>query len=264
MRLVDSHCHLDDQQFDTDRDAVIKRALEAGVTSMLAIGTGIGPPDLEAGIRLAERYEFIHASVGVHPHDAAKADGRVLQQAAELLRHPEVVAAGEIGLDYHYDFSPREQQRSVFVEQLKIAADAALPVIIHTREAWDDTLAVLEKYWPAPHAGGIMHCFSGGPAEAQEVLRMGFHVSFAGIVTFPKAKEVQEAVQVVPPDRLLVETDCPYLAPAPKRGKRNEPAYVVHAARKVAELRGETLDDIARTTTDNYERLCLRRGIASK
>ncbi len=257
MSLVDSHAHLDDAKFDADREAVIGRAIEAGVERILAVGTGSGPPDLEAGLRLAAQYSFICASVGVHPHDAAKADAATLYRVDELCSQGDTVALGEIGLDYHYDFSPREKQNAVFREQLRIAADRRLPVIIHTRDAWEDTIRILGEDWEPTGLGGIMHCFSGGPDEARLVVDMGFHVSFAGIVTFPKAAAVQEAAKVVPSSRLLVETDCPYLAPIPNRGKRNEPAFTVQTARKVAELRGETFEEIARVTTGNFKRLCL-------
>ena len=264
MRLVDSHCHLDDEQFDADREEVIERAREAGVEQMLAIGTGKGPPDLEAGIRLADAYEFIWASVGVHPHDAAKADQGTMATLRELLRHEKVVAVGEIGLDYHYDFSPREVQRRVFVEQLEIAAEARLPVIIHTREAWEDTMQLLERHWAPSGLPGVMHCFSEGPEEARRALELGFYLGFAGIVTFPKAVRVQEAARTAPLDRLLVETDCPYLAPVPRRGKRNEPAYVAYTAAKVAELRGEPVERVAEAAAENFWRLCLLRERASK
>ena len=264
MKLVDSHCHLDDKQFDEDRESVIERALAAGVTAMLAVGTGNGPPDLEAGIRLAESHDFIYASAGVHPHDAAKADPETFKRLEQLSAHPKVVAVGEIGLDYHYDFSPRKRQREVFVEQLRLAEEARKPVIIHTREAWADTIALLEEHWDAHLLGGIMHCFSGDGDEARLAVDMGFHLSFAGIVTFPKALGVQEAARWTPSSRLLVETDSPYLAPVPNRGKRNEPAYTVDTARKLAELRGETLESIARTTTENFNRLCLPVANASE
>jgi TatD DNase family protein len=258
VNLVDSHCHLDNDQFDADREAVIDRALAAGVEHMVAIGTGEGPPDLEAGIRLADRYPAFYATVGVHPHDAAKATPETFQRLADLLKHPKVIALGEIGLDYHYDFSPREVQRAVFIEQMRIARDAGKPIVIHTREAWEDTLKLLGDHWAPGGGGGIMHCFSGGPAQAAQALALGFHLSFGGIVTFPKALEVQEAARRTPADRILIETDAPYLAPVPKRGKRNEPAYVVETARKLAELRGETVEAIAAATRDNFRRLCLR------
>jgi TatD DNase family protein len=253
--LADSHCHLDHEQFDADREAVIERALAAGVERMVAIGTGDGPPDLETGIRLADRYPAIYATVGVHPHDASKAEPETFQRLAELLRHPKVVALGEIGLDYHYDFSPREVQRNVFVEQMRVASDAGKPIVIHTREAWEDTLALIEQHWSPRGLPGIMHCFSGGPAEAARCVELGFYLSFGGIVTFPKALDLQEAARTAPVDRILVETDAPYLAPVPRRGKRNEPAYVVETARKLAGLRGETLESIAATTTANFRRV---------
>ena len=257
MSLVDSHCHLDSPEFDADRDEVIARALEAGIDHMVAIGTGNGPPDLEAGIRLADRYAPFYATVGIHPHDAAKAGKADFDRLAELLSHPKVIALGEIGLDYHYDFSPRETQTSVFIRQMEIAAAAKKPIVIHTREAWDDTAALLERHWKPHRIGGIMHCFSGGPEEARRALELGFYLSFGGIVTFPKALQVQAAAREAPEDRILVETDAPYLAPVPKRGKRNEPALMVHTARKLAEIRGQSLDEVSRATSDNFRRLLL-------
>jgi TatD DNase family protein len=257
MSLIDTHCHLDSDTFEPDREAVIARARAAGVETMVAIGSGDGPPDLEAGIRLADAYPFIYATVGVHPHEASKADEPVWANLIALTAHPKVVAVGEIGLDYHYNFSPPETQREVFARQLAIARDANLPVVIHTREAWDDTFAMLEAHWPATGPGGIMHCFSGGPAEAERSLALGFHISFSGIVTYPKALDVQEAAKIVPLDRLLVETDAPYLAPVPYRGKRNEPAFVVETAKRLAELRGESFEAISSATTENWRRLCL-------
>lgn len=256
MKLVDSHCHLDDHQFDEDRDAAIERARAAGVETLMAIGTGSGPPDLEAAIRLADRYPFFYATVGVHPHDAAKATPDTLDRLRDLARHPKVKAVGEIGLDYHYDFSPREVQRAVFEKQLGLAAEAGLPVVIHTREAWDDTLALLAGW----RGGGIMHCFTGNEQQARQALALGFHLAFGGVLTFPKAEEVRQAARITPEDRLLVETDCPYLAPVPMRGKRNEPAFLVETVRRLAEVRGATPEAIARLTTANFGRLCLRRG----
>jgi TatD DNase family protein len=264
MILVDSHCHLDDHQFDEDREAVIGRALESGVERMMAIGTGEGPPDLEAGIHLADEHAAIFATVGVHPHDARKATDETWRRLAELLGHPKVLAIGEIGLDYHYDNSPRDQQRSVFVQQLHMARDAGKPIVIHTREAWDDTFNILRGYWQPAGLGGIMHCFSGGPEEAEQSLAMGFYLSFGGIVTYPKALRVQEAAKRAPLDRILVETDAPYLAPVPKRGKRNEPAFVVETARRLAELRGESPERLAAATTANFRRLCLPEAPATE
>jgi len=256
--VIDSHCHLDNEQFNPDREAVIERALAAGVDRMVVIGTGDGPPDLEAGIRLADRYQAIYATVGVHPHDAAKASPETFKHLSEFLTHKKVVALGEIGLDYHYDFSPREVQRAVFIEQMQIAAGARRPIVIHTREAWEDTLALLEQHWKPTGLGGIMHCFSGAPAEADRCLALGFHLSFGGIVTFPKALDVQASATHVPADRLLIETDAPYLAPVPRRGKRNEPSFIVETARKLAELRQTTPEAIAEQTTTNFLTLITR------
>jgi TatD DNase family protein len=252
MTLADSHCHLDDPQFEPDRQAVIERALAAGVTSMLSIGSGDGPPDLEAAVRLADDHECVWATVGVHPHEARKAGPDTWRRLEQLLAHPKVVAVGEIGLDYHYDNSPREQQRAAFIEQMGIAAAAGKPIVIHTREAWEDTWRLLSEHWSPRGLGGIMHCFSGGPEEARRALDMGFRLAFGGVVTYPKANQVREAARLTPLDRLLVETDAPYLAPVPMRGKRNEPAYVVETARRLADLRGEPLELLAKATTDNF------------
>ena len=254
MKLVDSHCHLDSEQFDGDRDAAIERARAAGIERIMAIGTGNGPPDLEAGIRIAGQYPFIYATVGVHPHDAAKADPMTLDRLGELTRLPKVLAVGEIGLDYHYDFSPRDVQRSVFSAQLALAARAQKPIVIHTREAWDDTLAILGEH--GLPFGGIMHCFTGGPGEAERALELGFHLSFGGILTFPKADDVRKAAALAPENRLLVETDSPYLAPVPHRGKRNEPAFIVETVRRLAEVRGCSPEHAADVTTRNFARLC--------
>jgi TatD DNase family protein len=258
VRLVDSHVHLDDRIFDADREAVIERAQAAGVERMMAIGTGSGPPDLETAIRQAERYPFMLATIGVHPHDASKATPETFERLRDLAAHPKVAAIGEIGLDYHYDFSPRDVQRSVFRKQLEIAAETGKPIVIHTREAWADTMALVGQA-----NRGILHCFTGDSQQAREALDLGFHLAFGGVLTFPKADAVREAARITPEDRLLVETDCPYLAPAPHRGQRNEPAFVVEVARRLAQVRGSTLDEIAGQTTRNFERLCLRGGAAN-
>jgi TatD DNase family protein len=255
VKLVDSHCHLDDKQFAADRDAVIERAQAAGVERLMAIGTGDGPPDLETAVRLADCYPFFYATVGVHPHDASKAVDESFDRLRDLLAHPKVLALGEIGLDYHYDFSPRETQRAVFVRQLELARNAGKPIVIHTREAWTDTMQILRENYSG---AGIFHCFTGGPAEAREALDLGFHLSFGGVLTFPKAEPVREAARLTPPDRLLVETDAPYLAPVPHRGKRNEPAFLVDTVRKLAEIRGTSPEEMAAVTTRNFEQLCLR------
>jgi TatD DNase family protein len=261
VKVVDSHCHLDDERFDGDREEVIARAFAEGLEHLLAVGTGDGPPDLEAGLRVAALDARILATVGVHPHAASQATEETWVRLWDLLQHPKVVALGEIGLDYHYDFSPREVQQAVFRKQMELAAEARKPVVIHTREAWDDTVAMLREMGIRT---GIMHCFTGNAEQAEQALGMGFYISFAGVVTFPKAIDVQEAARCTPLDRLLVETDAPYLAPAPHRGKRNEPAFVIHTARKVAELKGCSFEEIASATTANFKRLCLPQGEHSK
>jgi TatD DNase family protein len=252
VKLVDSHVHLDHEQFREDLDALIGRAHEQGITRMLTIGTGDGPPKLDCAIELASRYEGLYATVGVHPHEASKATAATLDELRELLPEKPVLALGEIGLDYHYDFSPREVQREVFVAQLRIARDAGKPVIIHTREAWPDTVEVLRREWNGP---GIMHCFTGDEAQAREALDLGFHLSFGGVVTFNKADDVRKAAAIVPDDRLLVETDAPYLAPIPHRGKRNEPAFMVETVRRLAAVRGVAAEHVAAVTTRNFEKL---------
>lgn len=260
--MIDSHCHLDSERFSGDQAAVIDRALEAGVERLLSIGTGDGPPGIDCAVQIADRHAAVYATVGVHPHDAKLYDDSVGKQLAELLKHPKVLAFGEIGLDYHYDHSPREVQQAVFIEQMRIAADARIPIVIHTREAWDDTFALIEKHWKPTGLGGIMHCFSGGPAEAQRSLDLGFHLSFAGIVTFPKSVDIQAAAYLCPDDRMLIETDAPFLAPVPHRGKRNEPAFVAHTAAMLAKLRGVSVEEVVRITTANFERLLSRRPVS--
>jgi TatD DNase family protein len=255
VTLIDSHCHLDNEDFNADREAVIERALAAGVERMVAIGTGDGPPDLEVAVRLADSHACVLATVGVHPHDASKATPDTYLRLADLLNHPKVIALGEIGLDYHYDHSPRDVQQAVFVEQMRIAQDAKKPIVIHTREAWDDTFELLEKHWKPTGLPGIMHCFSGNPTQAQRSLDLGFYLSFGGIVTFPKALDIQASARMAPPDRLLVETDAPFLAPVPRRGKRNEPSFVVETARRLGDLRSVAPEEIARITSGNFRRL---------
>jgi TatD DNase family protein len=256
VKLIDSHCHLDSPKFGDDREAAIARARAAGVEWFLAIGTGEGPPHLEAAVRLAETHEGFFATVGVHPHDASKATPETFERLRALAAHPKVVAFGEIGLDFHYDFSPRDVQVSVFLEQLGIAREAGLPVVIHTREAWSETMRLLRERWNGP---GIMHCFTGGPEEAREALDLGFHLGFGGVITFPRSEAVREAARTTPEDRLLVETDAPYLAPVPYRGKRNEPAMMVETVLRLAEVRGTDAEHIAAVTTRNFERLCRTR-----
>ncbi len=254
--IVDSHCHLDDTRFDEDRDDVVARARQAGVGRMLTIGTGDGPPDLEVAVRLAEHFPEVHATVGIHPHDAGKAEPETYDRLAALCKHEKVLALGEIGLDYHYDNSPRDVQRDVFVRQMEIARGAGKPIIIHTREAWDDTLDLLETHWRPSGLGGIMHCFSGNDEQARRSLDAGFLIAFGGILTFPRSEDLRRTAAGLPLDRLLVETDAPYLTPHPfRKVRRNEPRYVVESARKLAEVLDISEEEAAEATTANFCRL---------
>ncbi len=256
--FVDSHAHLDGKQFDSDRDAVIARAREAGVQTMVAIGNGDGPPDLDAGVKLAEQYSFLYATVGIHPHEARLADQTAYDEMARLARHPKVIAWGEIGLDYYYDHSPRDVQQQVFIRQMELAAAAELPIVIHCRpsdnseNAWDDCLRLIQEQWAPRGIGGILHCFTGNWPQAKRALDMGFMISFAGNITFPKAQQIRDAALEVPLDRMLIETDCPYLAPIPHRGKRNEPEFVKETARKIGELRNRSMAEIGEQTAHNF------------
>ncbi len=256
--FVDSHAHLDGKQFDSDREQVIARARDAGVQAMVAIGNGEGPADVDCGIRLAEKYDFIYATLGIHPHEASLADEAAYQNMERLARHPKVIAWGEIGLDYFYDHSPRDLQKQVFMRQMELAAVAKLPIVIHCRpsegsdNAWEDCFALMQEHWAAKGLGGILHCFTGTWPQARHALDMGFLISFAGNVTFPKAQQIRDAALEVPLDRMLIETDSPYLAPVPNRGKRNEPAFVKETARKLGELRGMTAEEIGQKTTHNF------------
>ena len=255
--FVDSHAHIDGEEFDADRVEVVARAREAGVRAILNVGTGDPRGgNFERAVAVAEEFEGVFAAAGVHPHDARLYDEEAERRLAEVLASsPRVVALGEIGLDYHYDNSPREVQREVFARQLRLAKGLGLPVIIHSREADDETVEVLRAEYAGAARGGVMHCFGGGPKMAADVLALGLHVSFAGNVTFKKAEALREVALAVPSDRLLVETDCPYLTPVPFRGKRNEPARVVETARFLAELRGVTPEELGRATSENFARL---------
>ena len=256
--FIDSHAHLDGNQFASDRDEVIARAREAGVRNIVAIGNGDGPANFDCGIRLAEKYDFIYATIGIHPHEARLADQAAYDRMRELARHPKIIAWGEIGLDYFYDHSPRETQRDVFSKQMELAAEAKLPIVIHCRpsnnsdDAWDDCLAMIQDQWAPSGLGGILHCFTGNWPQASRALDMGFMISFAGNITFPKAQQIRDAALQVPLHRVLIETDSPYLAPLPHRGKRNEPAFVKETARKLAELRGLTLEEAGDLTSRNF------------
>ncbi len=257
--FIDSHAHLDTSNYDADRAEVIARARAAGVEMMLEIaGSDIGKGSLEPGLKLAEEHEFIYAAIGLHPHEASLYDAALEHTLLECSRHPKVIGWGEIGLDYHYDHSPRDVQRQVFQRQLELAIERRLPVIIHTREAEDDTIAILRESWAdagGTQIGGIIHCFTSTQALADAALAMGFYISFSGVVTFKTAEELRNVARSVPMERLLIETDCPFLAPIPHRGKRNEPAFIIETARKLAELKSISLEEIARVTSDNFRRL---------
>jgi TatD DNase family protein len=256
--FVDSHAHLDGEQFDSDREEVIARAREAGVEAMVAIGNGDGPEQVDCGIRMAEKYDFIYATLGIHPHEARLADEAAYQNMEQLARNPKVIAWGEIGLDYYYDHSPRDVQKEVFARQMEMAAAAKLPIVIHCRpsegsdDAWEDCLWLIGERWAVKGLGGILHCFTGTWAHAKRALDLGFMISFAGNVTFPKAQQIRDAALEVPLERILIETDSPYLAPVPHRGKRNEPAFVKETARKVGELRGLTAEEVGEQTSRNF------------
>ena len=257
--LIDSHCHLDMPLFDADRVETIARAREAGVEVMLEIaGSDIAHGSLDKGLQLADEFSFIYAAIGLHPHEASLYDQALEQQLFELSRHPKVIGWGEIGLDYHYDYSPRDVQRGVFRRQLEQAIERRLPVIIHTREAEDDTIAILRESWidaGGGEFGGVMHCFTGSLRMAEIAIELGFLISFSGVLTFKNSEGLRQVARSLPLDRLLVETDSPYLAPAPYRGRRNEPAYVCATAAYLAELRGLEPAEIASVTSSNFRRL---------
>jgi TatD DNase family protein len=261
--FADSHAHLDMEQFDRDRAEVISRARAAGVEIILSIGTGNPQQSsIERTLGLAENHAFIYAGIGVHPHDARHADESYWAKMEEWADHPKVVVWGEIGLDYYYDLSPREIQRSVFRRQLEIARRRGMPVAIHCRDAWDDLLEILRGEWGRGPSKGILHSFTGSAEHARECLGLGFWISFSGIVTFKNAEPLREAAREIPLDRILIETDSPYLAPVPHRGKRNEPAFVAEVARSLAETKGVSLEEIARHTTSAlYELLGVNRPL---
>jgi TatD DNase family protein len=270
---VDSHCHLDDPAFEPDRDAVIERAEAAGVRYLLVIGGSSGPDDVSSGLRIAElraderepRSQLdvqIYAAGGIHPHEAGKARQSHFEEIRTLAQHPRFLAIGEIGLDYHYDHSPRSVQREVLIAQLELARELKLPVIIHCRDAWVDVREIIRAHWHSGSSGGphnhsavergILHCFSGTAEDACELMDLGFMVSFAGNITFKKADGLREVASQIPRERLLTETDCPYLAPVPYRGKRNEPAFVREVTRELAIIHGISEEDMAHQVALNF------------
>ena len=260
LMFIDSHCHLDGPRFESDRNDVIARAREAGVANILAVGTGDGPGTLDCAVKIAEQHNSVYATVGIHPHEAKLATDADLAQLEELARRPKVIAWGEIGLDYYYDHSPRDTQKNVFIRQMELALAAKLPIVIHCRpsensdDAWQDCLTLIEQHWKASGLGGALHCFTSTWPHAKRALDMGFMISFAGNVTFPKAQKIRDSALQVPLDHMFIETDSPYLAPVPFRGRRNEPAYVKEVARQIGELRGLSTGEIGDQTSQNFYR----------
>ena len=264
MIFIDSHCHIDGEQFDEDRDEIVERARSAGVVAMLNIGTGDPrSDDFRRAVAVAEKYENVYASVGVHPHAAKLYDDAAEEHLIGLAMSEKVIAWGEIGLDYYYDHSPRDVQREVFRRQIRTARSLGLPIIIHSRDADDETVEILTEECSGVtengkleaengFRGGIMHCFGGTPAMAEALMEIGFLISFAGNVTFKKAENLRDAARVVPLGKLLIETDCPFLTPVPLRGKRNEPCFVVHTAKFLADLYGMEVEKLAHQTTQNF------------
>ena len=255
MAFTDSHAHLDDARFESDRTAVLARARQAGVERILTIGNGSRAADFQKTLELLENYEMLWGGLGVHPHEAGRAEEAVLAELDALVRRPRVLAWGEIGLDYHYDHSPREAQRAIFRRQLQGARLQKLPVIIHCRDAWDDCLQILAEEWASSGLAGILHCFSGSREAAQRAVEWGFLISFAGNVTFPRAEKLRAVARALRPEHLLIETDSPYLAPQAARGQRNEPAQVVEVATVLGSLHGLTAEEMGARTSENFLRL---------
>lgn len=271
QKFIDTHCHLEMDEFNPDREIVIQRAIEAGIEAIITIGSDM--KGNKGALEISQKYDFIYCSVGIHPHDAKDFNEEIYNQIKDMaIRHkihnlsPEnrknkVVAIGEIGLDYHYDNSPRDIQRKVFLKQLLLAKEINLPVVIHSREAKSDTLSIMKE---SGVTNGVLHCFSGDIDMAEKAMAMGFHISIAGPVTFKNAKKLHEVARIIPDDFLLIETDAPYLTPEPYRGRRNEPAFILQTAKKIAELRDLHIEDVARITTLNAKRLFNIGEISSK
>ncbi|HEY3987653.1 MAG TPA: TatD family hydrolase [Acidobacteriaceae bacterium] len=269
--LTDSHAHLDSARYDADREAMLTAARDAGVGTVLSIGIGDGPDTMHRALDLCREYAGrtdvprLFATAGVHPDEAAKLDDAALDTLNKLLAAPEIVACGEIGLDYYWDTAPRAVQQEAFIEQMELAAGHRLPIVIHCRAAeragagdtaaWDDTLNLLDRHWRQTCLGGILHCFAGTVEHARRAIGFGFLISFAGNITFPKAQAIREAAAALPLASLLIETDAPFLTPVPRRGQRNEPAYLTATAKKLAELHGVEVDEVAAVTTQNFETL---------
>ena len=267
--LVDSHAHLDSSRYEGELTDVLRRAREAGVGTVLAIGIGEGPTEMQQALRICREYNNagdptlprLYATAGIYPHNSIEADEEALAKLDGLLAEPEVIGCGEIGLDYYHQGAPHEIQKEIFIRQMKIATSRKRPIIIHCRPkdgdnaCWQDLLTLLSEQWNETGLGGILHCFSGDWEHAERAMEMGFLISFAGNVTYPKAQSLRDVAAKIPLDRLLVETDAPFLAPIPNRGQRNEPAWVAHTAAFLAELKGVSAEELGSTTTKNFEQL---------
>jgi TatD DNase family protein len=251
-QFLDSHAHLDGSEFDSDREGVIERARTAGLRYLLVIGGANGLEQMRAALKIAENHEWIYAAAGIHPHEASKAQDAHFDLLRHLARQPKFLAVGEIGLDYYYDHSPREVQKKILIRQLALAGELKLPIIIHCRDAWPDLREIIRAYWRDTGLGGILHCFSGTRQDAFELMDWRFLVSFAGNLTFKKVDDLRAVAGEIPPERLLTETDCPYLAPVPYRGKRNEPAYVVEVTRELARLHNLSEEAMGQRVVGNF------------
>jgi TatD DNase family protein len=258
--LIDSHCHVQSREFDADRDAVLVRAREAGLEAMVVVGWNVASS--ASAVAMAQQHDYLYAVVGCHPHDAKDLDDTALAQIEELAQQPKVVAIGEIGLDFYRDLSPRETQASAFRNQLQLAAELQMPVVIHSRDADTETFEILEPWakrvaseWTLGCPIGVMHCYAGDLELAKQYIEIGFMISIPGIVTYQNAEKMAQVAKGISPSAMLVETDCPYLTPRSRRGRRNEPAYVAETAEKIAELRSEPVGDVARATSENTRRL---------
>ncbi|MGH9356497.1 MAG: TatD family hydrolase [Terriglobia bacterium] len=252
--LIDSHCHLDGPEFDADREQVIERARAAGVRHLLLVGTGANYQEIGAALSIAGSTDGAYGAAGVHPHDAKNFLESDFSELRKFASHPKFLALGEIGLDYHYDHSRRDVQQQILIRQLELARELKLPIIIHCREAWAELRGIISDHWHGSGLRGVLHCFSGSREDAFALLDAGFMVSFAGNLTFKKADDLRQVARAIPRDRLLIETDSPFLAPVPYRGKRNEPAYVREVLRVLANARGEEEEDLGQQVTENFER----------
>ena len=250
----ETHCHYDFKDFDSDRDHLLSTTLpQAGISHMINIGTSLKTS--RTSVEMAKKYAYIYATVGFHPHNAKDMTDDALDELVKMAKDPKVVAIGEVGLDFHYDFSPRDVQRFWFKEQLNLAMDLNLPLVIHSRSAEEETFDILKKSRAGEAVGGVMHCFSSNAAYAQKYIDMGWHIGVGGVVTYKNAPDLREVVAITPHNRLLIETDCPYLSPEPNRGKRNDSQNLFHIVDKIAEIWGIPHDDVAKITSDNAKKL---------